>query len=92
MLLTIISGIILAIFFLIIFGGITYAIFDYLDKTYPESGGTSWPILKALIIFFAFSAIGSFFLYTLGINHLGVPLLMAGITLFLISFYIFVKK
>lgn len=90
MLLTIISGIIFAIFFLFIFGGITYAIFDYLNETYP--GGTSWPILKALILFFAFAAVGSFFLYTLGINDLGVPLFMAGITLFLISFYIFVKK
>lgn len=90
MLLTIISGIILAIFILFIFCSIYHTAMGVANEAYPNAG--SWTMLKALILFFAFGAIGSFFLYTLGINHLGVPLLMAGITLFLISFYIFVKK
>lgn len=91
MLLTIISGIILAIFLLFLF--IVYC--TWLSarlKALSDEDSDTWPVLKTFIIFFAFSAVCSFFLYTLGINHLGVPLLMAGITLFLISFYIFVKK
>lgn len=90
MLLTIISGIIFAIFFLFIFFSVYNTAIELAKEAYPNAG--SWPMLKALILFFSFGAIGSFFLYTLGINDLGVPLFMAGITLFLISFYIFVKK
>ena len=90
MLLTIISGIILAIFFLIFFCSFYHSVIELANEAFPNAG--SWTMLKALILFFAFSAICSFFLYTLGINDLGVPLFMAGITLFLISFYIFVKK